>query len=138
MLVVFGNSAALVQFSSKEEAGWHVSLCNPCKKKISNICDEVGMSGFTEIIFEDRLRQEWIPAIDLFIERWGKELVPHDLCAAIYSVWKNLDLPSVKWQAMLLLTGNGSGEEPPGADHLGRVGLVYDLNINSWNHGSAG
>ena len=124
MLVIYGDNAALVQFSSKEEDGWHAVSYNTCKKKISDIRDEVGVSAFTDHLFKDRLRREWIPATDLFIERWGKELVPHDLRSAIHNVRENLELTTVQWPAMLLLTENGSVEEPPVVDHLGRVELV--------------
>ena len=82
--------------------------------------------------------QEWIPATNLFIQRWGKDIVPHDLRAVIHSVRENLDLPPIKWPTMLLLTEDGV-EEPGVVDHLGRVGLVYDLNTNShvcWSPGA--
>ena len=81
--------------------------------------------------------QEWTPVTDLFIQRWGKELVPHDLCATIYDVWENSDLTPVKWPTILLLTEDGV-EEPGGVDHLGRVGLVYDLNTKSYVRWSPG
>ena len=82
--------------------------------------------------------REWVPATDLFIQRWEKELVPHNLCAAIHDIWESLELPSIQCPVMLLLTENESVEEPSVVDHLGRVGVVYDLNTNSWKCGSAG
>ena len=75
--------------------------------------------------------REWIPATDMIIQRWGKDRVPHDMHAAIHDVWENLDLSPVKWPTMLLLIEDGV-EEPGVVDHLGRVGLVYDLNTNSY------
>ena len=61
-------------------------LYNTSKKKISDIRDEVGFSGFTENLIKDRLRREWTPTTDLFTERWGKGFVPHGLRPVICSV----------------------------------------------------
>ena len=55
MFVIYGNNAALAQFSSKEEATWHAVSYNTCKKKISDIRDQVGVSAFTDHLFKDRL-----------------------------------------------------------------------------------
>ena len=71
-LVVSGNNAALVQFSSKEEALWHMVLYHIFKKQISDIGNEVCVSGFTGRLLEDRPRREWIPATDLFHQVLGK------------------------------------------------------------------
>ena len=57
--------------------------------------------------------------------------MPNDLRAAIHDVWENLDPPHVKRPVMLLLTEDGV-EEPGVVNHFGQVGLVHDLNTNSY------
>ena len=63
--------------------------------------------------------------------------MPHDLRAAILTVQESLELTTVQWSAILLLTEDGSVDTPPVVDHLRRVGLVYDFNSNSWTRGSS-
>ena len=56
MLCIRNSSTALVQFTSKEEAVWHGSLYNKCKKLIDDVREAVGLSvsGFNQTLFKDR------------------------------------------------------------------------------------
>jgi hypothetical protein len=47
---------------------------------MTDLLNQIEGSGFfSDRIFKNRFRQEWIPVTDITIEYWRKELVPHDL-----------------------------------------------------------
>ena len=90
---------------------------------ITELHNQVEVSVFFDSVFKDRLRQEWIPATDLFIERWGKDLVPCDLQVAIRDVCSNTQSTTLEWLVILLVNNDGSLADPAGMDHLGHVGI---------------
>jgi hypothetical protein len=121
MLVIYGDGIAYAEFSTVEDGRRYSSSYTRIKRMIESIRRQSELTGSFDSVFKDKLRQEWVPVTDLFIERWGKELVPHDLRSAIHNVRSNLQLVSPEWPAILLLKDDGLLAEPSNVDHLGRV-----------------
>lgn len=73
------------------------------------------------------LREEWIPATEVFADNWGLHMVVYDVRKAITSVRHHLRLASVVWPKIYLVNNEADGVITPGnVDEFGKA--ILDEN----------
>ena len=78
-----------------------------------------------------RLREDWIPMIDSFVETWGLHMVPYDIRQAVSDVRQHLSLDAVAWPAILVLHEDGTGPFIPNV--VDAFGLIVNDAVNIVN-----
>ena len=100
------NSSAtdfgLLQFSSAEEAGQFLKSVSSLKGYIGDHGKQYNSGAMTLKQWREFLRKKWIPVTDLFIQKWGKDMVPIDIREAIDDVRSNIDLPPIVWPDLVM------------------------------------
>ena len=119
--MIYGNSVGMAEFLSMEDGVTHTANYTAIKNLISYIRLDWQQSDEPIEAFKDELLAQWIPLPVRFMERWGKELVPYDVCSAIHDVCRNVGINAFAWPPILLVNADGSVAEPDEVDHLGRV-----------------
>ena len=75
-----------------------------------------------------RLREEWIPLVDSFVETWGLHMVPYDIRQSVSDVREHLSLDAVAWPAILVLREDGTGPFVPNV--VDAFGLILNDAAN--------
>ena len=92
----------LLQFSSAEEAGQFLKSMSSLKGYIGDHGKQYRSGAMTLKQWREFLRKKWIPVTDLFIQKWGKHMVPIDIRSAIDDVRSHIDLPPIVWPDLVL------------------------------------
>ena len=63
---------------------------------------------------------EFLPITVAFLEKWGLEYVPADLCFSINDVRINVGMPLISWPVIPYIDGNGLLQTPSITDNFGQ------------------
>ena len=100
------SDLGLAHFTFRADISLYLSNMTNAKESIASLAHDFREDHISEAQFKSSLRDEWIPAIDAFISKWSKHLVPIDMRNAIDDVRRNIDLDPVVWPTLLCLSKN--------------------------------
>ena len=127
LITTFGTEIAMSDFANKQQ-GLKFSRQHERIKSLIGAITAAHTAG--RMSLQDkirRLREDWIPATELFVAEWGLHMVVYDVRKAIGDVRSHLLLPAVVWPKIILVDGESEGVVSPGnVDEFGKA--ILDEN----------
>ena len=127
LITTYGTEIAMTDFTNKQQGLKFSHGHEGLKTHIAAITEAhtEGRISLQEKI--RRLREDWIPATELFVAEWGLHMVVYDVRKAIGDVRSHLLLPAVVWPKIILVDGESEGVVSPGnVDEFGKA--ILDEN----------
>ena len=127
LIATYGTEIAMADFADTEEALTFSRDHERLKTHIGAItmAHSAGRMSLPEKL--RRLREDWIPATELFVAEWGMHMVVYDVRKAIASVRVGLSLPALIWPQIFLGHDEVEGVVAPGrVDEFGKA--IVDEN----------
>ena len=103
-----GLELAIAEFSDADESREYSSMCSEIKGLVTNIKQRQGRWDLNMTEYKLELRTKWFPLFRVFISRWGKEMVPHDLREMIEEVRVMVYGCTQSWPNILLIGDHGT------------------------------
>ena len=127
LIATYGTEVAIADFADTEEALTFSRDHERLKTHIGAItmAHSAGRMSLPEKL--RRLREDWIPATELFVAEWGMHMVVYDVRQAIASVRTGLNLPALVWPKIFLVNDQVEGVVcPRNVDEFGKA--ILDEN----------
>ena len=120
LINVFNIDLAMIDFQSDGKAGqWEKEYKNiKTAEDFVIMCVEANHVSLIEKM--TLFANHFLPVTVDFLEKWGLEFVPTDLCFSINDVRINAGMPLISWPVIPYIDENGSLQTPNTTDDFGQ------------------